>query len=67
MTKQEIYKYLDSQYTRHSDILGNGFKTARACIIASAICYKDDYRAYIDKEDLKPTTYFNGKTAIGWD
>ena len=66
MTKQEIYKYLDSNYTKHSDFFGNGFNTAKACIIATTICYKNEYRAFIDKPNTKPTTYFKGKPAIGW-
>ena len=66
MTNQEIYSYLESQETKHSDIFGNGFKTAKACILASVICYKDEYRSFIDKPGVDPTTYFKGKSAIGW-
>jgi hypothetical protein len=66
MTKQQIYSYLEEQHTKHSDIFGNGFKTTKAALIASTICYKDDYRTHVDKPGVDPTTYFAGKTSIGW-
>lgn len=66
MTKQEIYKYLDSQFTKHSDVFGNGFKTVKACMIAGVICYKNDYRTHLDKEGTDPTLYFKGKISVGW-
>ena len=28
--------------------------------------YKDDYRTHVDKPGVDPTTYFAGKTSIGW-
>ena len=56
MTKQQIYSYLEEQHTKHSDIFGNGFKTTKAALIASTICYKDDYRTHVDKPGVDPTT-----------
>ena len=52
--------------SNNSDIFGNGFKTTKAALIASTICYKNDYRTYVDKPGVDPTTYFAGKTSIGW-
>ena len=61
MTKQQIYSYLEERHTKHSDIFGNGFKTTKAALIASTICYKNDYRTHVDKPGVDPTTYFAGK------
>ena len=49
--------------TKYSEIIN---KIELINPLDSTICYKDDYRTYVDKPGVDPTTYFAGKTSIGW-